>query len=431
MNDIPSRCDVVVIGAGLSGLAAAGRLARSGADVVLAEAGDAVGGRVRTDSVGGFLLDRGFQVLNTAYPQVKALLDLDALNLWPFQRALALYTDGRLVRLGDPRRDWRALPEALRAPVGGLLGRASLGAYATISAFAPARDLLARADEPALTAWRRRGLTEPVIEKVLRPFFAGLTLDAQATTSSRFTDLMLRMFVRGDSALPDAGMQAVPEQLARRLPRHVLHLHTTAVQAAAGHVVTDRGTIQARAVVVATDADAAARLLPGLRTPPWKGLTTWYHAVDGEPPAGPTLLVDAEPSPVVNTLPVTQAAASYGPPGRTLVATTALHAGTRGARQAVSEADVRHRLAMLYATGTDGWEHVATYHVPHALPSMAAPHPFRRPVSVDDVFVCGDHRATSSVQGALDSGERVAAAVLDRLRLKPARTAGTPEHEAV
>jgi phytoene dehydrogenase-like protein len=423
MSDIPSRCDVVVIGAGLSGLAAAGRLARSGADVVLIESGDAVGGRVRTDSVGGFLLDRGFQVLNTAYPLVRALLDLEALNLWPFQRALALYTDGRLVRLGDPRRDWRALPEALRAPVGSLPGRVSLGAYAAVSAFAPAGDILARPDEPSLAAWRRRGLTGPVIEKVLRPFFAGLTADAEGETSSRFTDLMLRMFVRGDSVLPDAGMQAVPEQLARRLPRHVLHLHTTAVQAAAGHVVTDRGTIQARAVVVATDADAAARLVPGLQAPAWKGLTTWYHAVDGEPPAGPALLVDAEPSPVVNTVPVTQAASSYGPPGRTLIATTALHSGSRGARQAVSEADVRHRLAMLYRTSTDDWEHVATYNVPHALPSMAAPHPFRRPVAVDEVFVCGDHRATSSIQGALESGERAAAAVLDRLRLRSGRAA--------
>ncbi len=350
------------------------------------------------------------------------MLDLEALNLWPFQRALALYADGHLVRLGDPRRDWRALPEALRAPVGGLRGRAALGAYAAISAFVPDGDVLARPDEPALVAWRRRGLTEPMIEKVLRPFFAGLTLDAEAATSSRFTDLMLRMFVRGDSALPDAGMQAVPEQLARRLPRHVLHLHTTAVQAAPGHVVTDRGTIQARAVVVATDADAAARLVPGLATPPWKGLTTWYHAVDGEPPAGPTLLVDAEPSPVVNTVPVTEAAASYGPPGRTLIATTALHAGSRGARQAASEADVRRRLATLYATSTDDWEPVAAYHVPHALPSMAAPHPFRRPVAVDELFVCGDHRSTSSLQGALESGERAAAAVLDRLRLGRTRT---------
>jgi len=418
MNDIPSRCDVVVIGAGLSGLAAAGRMARSGADVVLIESGDAVGGRVRTDSVSGFLLDRGFQVLNTAYPRVRALLDLDALNLWPFERAMALYTDGRLVRLGDPRRDWRALPEALRAPVGRLRGRAALAAYAALAAVVPARDVLARADEPALESWRRRGLTEPMIEKVLRPFFTGLTLDAQAATSNRFTDLMLRMFVRGDSTLPDAGMQAVPEQLARRLPRHVLHLHTTAVQAAAGHVVTDRGTIQARAVVVATDADAAARLLPRLEAPPWKGLTTWYHAVDGDPPAGPTLLVDAEPSPVVNTVPVTQAAASYGPPGRTLVATTALHASPRGAGPAASEADVRQRLATLYGTSTARWEHVATYDVPHALPGMAAPHPFRRPVAVDDVFVCGDHRATSSIQGALESGERTAAAVLDRLRLR-------------
>ncbi|MGD9485672.1 NAD(P)/FAD-dependent oxidoreductase [Streptomyces sp. TRM70308] len=410
MDAIAKRCDVVVVGAGLAGLAAARALTARGLEVLVLEAGDAVGGRVRTDTVDGFLLDRGFQVLNTAYPEVRRQLDVERLDLRPFERGLRVFSEGRLFRLGDPRRDPRDAVRALRAPLGPLRGRLALAAYASGAAALPARRLLRRTDEPALRAWQRRGLTEPVIGKVLRPFFAGVTLDSRGATSSRFVELMLRMFVRGEAGVPDAGMQQIPEQLARDLPPGALRLHTVAREVAPDRVVTGEGTVHARAVVVATDADAAGRLLPGLPTPHWKGLTTLYHAVDGSPAPGATLLVDADRSPVANTVVVNAAAPSYGPAGRTLVATTFLH-GDPHAPGTDVEARVRRRLATLYRTDTSGWEHLATYNIPHALPDMAAPHPFRRPVRVGGLFVCGDHRATSSIEGALASGRRAADAV--------------------
>ncbi|WP_257573120.1 NAD(P)/FAD-dependent oxidoreductase [Streptomyces sp. JJ66] len=414
------RCDVVVVGAGLAGLAAARSLTARGLEVLVLEAGDAVGGRIRTDSVAGFLLDRGFQVVNTAYPEVRRRLDTQRLDLRPFDRGLRVFADGRLFRLGDPRRDPRALAQALRAPLGPLRGRLALGVYAAATAALPARWLLRRTDEPALRAWQRRGLSEPVIHTVLRPFFAGVTLDPRGTTSSRFVDLMLRVFVRGEAALPDAGMQQIPEQLAHGLPTGTVRLHTVVSEVTPDRVVTDSGTVHARAVVLATDADAAGRLLPGLTVPRWKGLTTLYHAVDGAPaPGAATLLVDADRSPVANTVAVNAAAPSYGPAGRTLVATTVLHDDPHAPSTEV-EPSVRERLATLYRTDTTGWEHLATYNIPHALPAMTAPHTFRRPAEVGGLFVCGDHRATSSIEGALVSGRRAAEAVTARLGLPTA-----------
>jgi predicted NAD/FAD-dependent oxidoreductase len=93
------------------------------------------------------------------------------------------------------------------------------------------------------------------------------------------------------------------------------------------------------------------------------------------------------------------------------VATSLVH----GARQRWDEPAVRSRLAVLYDVPTGEWEHVSTYDLPQALPAMPAPHDFRKPVRHGDVFVCGDHRDTSSIQGALVSGERAAVAVLDDL----------------
>lgn len=405
---LPGRCDVVVVGAGLAGLAAATRLYEAGLDVVVLEASDGVGGRMRTDRVDGFLLDRGFQVLNTAYPAVRRLLDLDALGLRCLDRAALVHVDGENHRIGDPRRELMALPKALTAPVGGLRSKLALAGYAGVATLAPASRLKARDDTSAAEHWAAMGIDETVVDRLLRPFFSGVLLEEEMSTSSRFVDLMLRMFVRGDSTVPAGGMQQVPEQLAGQLPSGSVHLGVEVTEVRTDGVTTAAGPVAARAVVVATDADAADRLLGGALGPTvWKGVTTIYHAVPEPPLATPTLLLDPGDSPVNNTVVVSAAAPSYAPEGRGLVATSLVH----GTHDSFDERAVRARLGVLYATSTTGWEHLATYDVPRSLPAMPAPHRFRSAVRAAGVHLCGDHRDTSSIQGALVSGERAARAV--------------------
>lgn len=390
------------------------------------ESADGVGGRARTDQVDGFLLDRGFQVLNTAYPEVKRLLDLEALELRSFSRAMVLHVEGTVVRLADPRREPLTALAVVRAPIGSLRDKGALAAYAVAAGYLPSGVVSGRRDRMAGQAWRRFGMTPRVIDRVLRPFFAGLLLENDMTTSGRFADLMMRMFVRGDSTIPAAGMQALGTQLAARLPSGSLHLQTPASSVRAAAVETHAGTVTARAVVVATDADAAAKLLPGLAAPPWKGVTTVYHAAQESPLGQPTLVVDAESSPINNTVVVTEAAASYSADGRALIATSLVH-GPDMDDHRVDEETLRRHLARLYRTSTSRWERVATYDLPCALPSMRAPHDFRKPVRIAGAYVCGDHRDTSSIQGALVSGRRAADAVLSDLGIvldDVARSAG-------
>ena len=403
------KADVVVVGAGLAGLACARALTSRGLDVLVLEAGDAVGGRVRTDHVDGYTLDRGFQVLNTGYPELRRVADLDALDLRAFDPAAGVTVDGERVVLANPVHRPTAAAAALGLPVGGIGGKAALGLYAGLCATLPAAGIKHRTDVSAAEAWRRASIPPDVVDAVLRPFFSGVTLEQDMTTTRRFTDLMMRMFVRGDSTVPAGGMQALPEQLAARLPAGTVRLGTPVHDVAAHRVGTARGTVEARAVVVATDGWAAARLLPGVPAPTARGVTTVYHAAPDFPEATATLLLDGPGSPVANTLVLSQAAQEYAPPGRALVATSMVH-GTVPAD--VDGAEVRAALARLHRTDTTGWELVATYDLPHALPGMAAPHPLRKPVRVGDVYVAGDHRDTSSIQGALVSGRRAASAVL-------------------
>ncbi|MBP0457123.1 NAD(P)/FAD-dependent oxidoreductase [Streptomyces montanisoli] len=422
MATLPARCDVIVVGAGLAGLAAALELTGRGAEVTLLEAGTDVGGRVATDRKDGYLLDRGFQVLNVPYPEAQEVLDLPSLDLRPFTRALALHTNGARATLADPRRAPLALPRLIGAPIGTPRAKAALARYALRTSFLPVEGILHRHDVPAGRHWRAMGLADETVERLLRPFFTGLTLDPDATTSGRFVDLMLRMFVRGEVAVPADGMAALPRGLAARLPAGTVHLSTPVREVTAGSAVTESGTVGARAVIVATDADTAAGLLPGLPVPRWHGVTTWYHSTAVPPATGATLLVDADDSPVDNTIVISAAAPGYAPPGRALVATSTAHRED-APRGAAAEAVVRRRLAELYREPTRDWDLVATYDIPHALPAMTAPHPFTRPARAGDVFVCGDHRDTSSIQGALHSGRRVAHAVATTLGLgDPART---------
>ena len=413
---LPRNCDVVVVGAGLAGLACATRLSETGLDVQIIEASDGVGGRARTDRVDGFLLDRGFQVLNTGYPEVRRRMDADALDLRYFSRAMLLHVQGTVVRLADPRREPLAALATVRAPIGSLRDKAALGAYAAAVGFAPSSVLLGQRDRTAMATWQRYGMSPRVIDRVLRPFFAGLLLETEMTTSGRFADLMMRMFVRGDSTVPAAGMQALGAQLSARLPTGNLHLLTPASRVHPLAVETPAGSVTARAVVVATDADAAADLLPGVIAPSWKGVTTVYHAAEESPLTEPTLVVDAEKSPINNTVVVTEAAPSYSPDHRALIATSLVH-GPDLDRLAVDDGAILGHLARLYRTSTSGWERIAAYDVPQALPSMAAPHEFCKSVRTDGVYVCGDHRDTSSLQGALVSGRRAADALLSDLRV--------------
>ena len=409
--------EVVVVGAGLAGLVCARELVRAGRDVVVLESSDGVGGRIRTDRVDGFLLDRGFQVLNTGYPALDDNLDLDALDLCRLDDAVDVRRGGELHTIANPLAQPSGLPGLVGSDLLPLGQKLRLGAYVAQCAALPVPRLLARDDVPAREAWRQAGMTTRTLDVVLRPFFAGLALEAELRTSRRFVDLMIRMFARGRSTVPAQGMQAIPEQVASSLPAGAVRLQCPVRAVDATGVETDSGRVTARSVVVATDHWTAHELLPDLGPVRGAGgVTTWWHRTPVWPGQRGRLVTDADGSPVSNTVVMSAAAPSYAPPGVGLVATSVIH---RRGEKLPEERRVRELAASLHGQRDDGWELVGRHDVPHALPLMLPPHPFRRPVRVTQgpgtVHVCGDHRDTSSIQGTLVSGRRAAASVLRAL----------------
>jgi glycine/D-amino acid oxidase-like deaminating enzyme len=415
----PVTLPVVVVGAGLAGLVCASRLGARGIDVVVLEASDAAGGRVRTDRVDGFVIDRGFQVLNTAYPALGTTVDLDRLDLRSLPRGIRLRRNGRLSEIPHPLSSAGAALQAASSRAASMREKAAIARYAAGLAYGSAEAIKQRPDFGARAAWEEQ-LPAAVIDEVLAPFLAGVVLEREITTSRVFVDLMVRMFARGVSAVPAVGMQALPEQIAGTLPAGALRLDAPVTQVLADAVQLRDGTVvDARAVVVATDPWTAHRFAPELGPAPRaRGVTTYYFAAEPWRRQSGLLSVDADGSGVLNSVVLTASAPEYSTDGRSLIATSVLNDGTSAAAAAVTADRARDLAVELHeAPGGDDWELVATRAVPRALPAMPAPHPLRKSVYLPrrGVWIAGDHRDTSSIQGAIVSGRRAAGSVLRAL----------------
>ncbi len=404
---LPGRVEVVVVGAGLAGLSAATRLAAAGRDVHVVDAADHVGGRVATARVDGFTVDRGFQVLNTGYPRT-ADLDLAALDLGWFWTGAVLRWDGRPHRVVDPRRHPTATLDTVRAPLGNVLQEAAIGLFSARAGYLPVPRLMAAPERTAAQALRRAGVGDAALERFFRPFLSGVLLEADLETSSRYLDLLWRSFVRGRIGLPARGMQSIGEQLADRLPSGVRHLRTEVTTLDGTTVRTATGSTRADVVVVATDPGTAARLLPGITASAPREVTTHLHVLPSSPWDDPLIVLGSPGGQLVNSVVVSDAQPAYSPDDRALVASSTL---TR-----TTEADIRDEVARAHGVAAGELEHLTSVTVTGAQPAATPPVALRRPVDLGGgVFVCGDHRDTPSIQGAMASGARTARAVLRRL----------------
>jgi phytoene dehydrogenase-like protein len=406
---------VVIIGGGLSGLTCAKELHATGVEFLLLEASDGVGGRVRTDKMNGFLLDRGFQVLLTAYPEAIRHLDYDALQLQAFEPGSLIRTNDAFHRMSDPwRRPQHALQTAFAA-VGSLMDKLRIGRLRWSAGRGSLDSVFERPDRTTEEELRELGFTENMVNQFLRPFLGGVFLDHDLQTSCRMLYFVFRMFSQGDTALPARGMGQIPKQLAAGLPDGCIRMNSPVSTIDSKRVTLQNGeAIPASAVVVATEQSEAARFLPELSTQRTARPVHCVYFSAPEPPIVEKMLVlNGTGRGLVNNLCVpSQVASQYAPDGQSLVSATVLKTNVDGSQL---QSLVKSQLREWLGDAVDAWEHLRTCRIAQALPNQTSP-AFDPPVHPtklrDHLYVCGDYRTNGSINGAMQSGRLAAEVIL-------------------
>ncbi|MEZ5282684.1 MAG: NAD(P)/FAD-dependent oxidoreductase [Acidimicrobiales bacterium] len=408
---VPDSADVVVVGAGLAGLSAARAVHEAGLDVLVLEASDGVGGRVRSDVVEGFTLDRGFQVLLTAYPELETQFDVDALNLRRFEPGAMLWDGKRMSVLGDPLRRPKTLVSGALAPIGSVADKARLLRQRIRLARADVGDLLRHDDDTTYHALLSDGFSESMIDGFFRPFVGGIQLDPTLQTSRRMFDVIMRCLLTGDAAVPAGGMGAMSTQLASHLPPQAVRLEAPVSAVKPGEVRIGDRVVAAQRVIVATEGPAAASLL-GLDAVESNPATCVWFAADEAPVDDRYLILDSSASgPALNIAVMSNVAPEYAPAGKTLIA-----AACPGIHNPHAEAPVRKQLALIWGSAVESWRHLRTDTIAHGQPRQYPPFAPKKKIDLGEgLFVCGDHRDTASIQGALFSGRRCGEAVVESL----------------
>ena len=411
MNQLPTRVDAVVVGAGLAGLAAARQIKSRGRSVIVIEAQDGVGGRVRTDKVDGFLLDRGFQVLLTAYPELKTQIDMSALDLKMFSSGALVMRDGKPSVVTDPFREPKRAAATVFAPIGSLTDKLRVAALRWRVMHRNEDKILNSADISTVVALRGLGFSTKMIDRFFRPLFGGIQLDPELRTSRRMFEIIFKNLSEGQSALPTNGMSAIPEQMAKHLGAENIFLNTRVTNIESGFVSTANTRIETKAVVVATDQPSASELL---RTSEITSRVAGcvYFSADAPPTHEKFVVLDGTgQGPVLNAAVLSNIAPSYAQPGKHLIV-AALPGIITGDLEEMS----RNQLRTWWGPQVDGWSLIKTYRITHAGPEQLPPFNPKQNVSLGNgLFVCGDHRDTGSIQGALYSGRRCGEAVLTSL----------------
>jgi protoporphyrinogen oxidase len=378
--------DCIVVGAGLAGLSAVRELEKSGRSVLLLEASDSVGGRVRSDYIDGFICDRGFQVINPKYPEVAKSGVLKNLDF--------KYISGQ-IRLGDYQRK-----------VGYSLATFS----SQFGSVGEKLKLLSFVANPKVSNLRSFGdytTSFPTLyERVLKPFLTGVFLSDPKNIAGDVAQEILRSFVKSLPGIPAGGVGQFSQRLAASVKN--LKLNERVEMITKGKVVTTAGQYNAKYIVVATDPTTAAQLVTGSALPKMFESTTAYFATSDLPMDGKNLVISSN-SKLVNSIVISQVSAKYAPVGQHLISATSL--------SPITESVFRKELSSIWQMNTQQWQYVANYEIKQSLPAHLPGQSKSRNLQLaEGVYVAGDHMATPSQQGAMKSGYLAARAINQLMR---------------
>lgn len=367
----------VVIGGGLAGLSAAITLQEAGESVELYEASDDLGGRIRSDYIDGYILDRGFQLINSGYSEIKRLGVIPEIDFCKSERTIDVITPFGTASIGDPRIHPL---QALRSPLGSISEKIAVLKFV--------------GDKPNSAISLRDALlasgTGDFYENVLRPFLRGVFLTELESVDSSYGREIIKSFVAGDSGLPRAGAGALSEALGARVENVVLNARIDSLDQFTG-----------KKVILATDSATTAKLAGTTIEASFTESHTWYHSLPAGVINSKRLRVTSTANPIVNSIAISNVVSQYAPAGKTLISSTAI--------TSISDTDALNEIAKFWGVAPSKFELIKRYDIRNSLPVFK---PGSRGVKSarinDQLFIAGDYLTAGSQNGALLSGRLAA-----------------------
>ena len=412
------NAEVIIIGAGLAGLTAAKILKAAGKSVLVLEASDGVGGRVRTDEVDGYLLDRGFQVFLTAYPEAKSLLDYNALELCKFDPGALILNRNGITKMGDPMRQPGSLVSTLLSSAATFMDKLRMLRLKLKLSSKTIEEIFSEQETTTTEYLKRKGFSGTIMNQFFRPFMTGIFLEDQLTTSSRMFEFVFKMFSEGDAAIPAKGMGMIPKQLAECLSANEILFHQNVSAVEANVVTTAAGTVyKADFVLIATDP---------LRSPfrygnaiiEYHSVSNMYFTSEKRPFEKPLITLNTLSGKLVNNIAVMDRISPYySKSGNALISLSLI-----GYHSKTNETDLQEKiiaeLKFWYPEAVK-WKHLKTYHINYALPNddQVSNEPDYKALRLNaQCFMCGDYLMNGSINAAMKSGRLAAEAIVNTMR---------------
>ena len=403
---------ITIIGAGISGLTAGVYLHQKGYKIQILEASDRAGGRIKTDSIDGFRLDRGFQVLLTEYPETVALLDYKKLNLKRFlPGATVLYDEGQF-EIADPFRRPSATFATLFAPVGSLKDKINTFFLKNKLVKIAVSDVFKQPEIDTILQLKKYGFSPKMIDRFYKPFFSGIFLENDLKTSSNMFDFVMKMFSEGDAAIPELGMEEIPKQLVAMLPSNSIQYNAKVSAIENNKIICENGaTFETDKIIIATEAIGLAGNYISKTKENFHQVTNVYFEAKKAPTKKAVVVLNAATNKKwVNNLTVmSNVSNQYAPIGKVLISIS--YNGIPTIDDTTLAENMKTELKKWYGNQIDDWKMLKTYRIKYGLPNQekVSNEVSNSEIKINEnLFICGDHLLNGSINAAMKTGRMVA-----------------------
>ena len=410
---------VVIIGAGVAGLVAAIELEKAGFKPTLLEASNSVGGRIKTDHIDGYLLDHGFQVLLTAYPEAKRYLDYDALNLKTFDPGALIYPkDGDPFTIADPLRQPLKALNMLFSPVGTFGDKLKIYSWNNQLKKTSVEDFFKKPETTSLKFLRQKGFSEQIIDNFFKPFFGGIFLENELSTSSRMLEFVFKMFGEGHAAIPSGGMQKIPEQLLEQLDQTDVQFGKKVKSVGLRELTLTNGEIiQADAFIIATNP---ANMLPQLQDQVngHQEVVNLYFSSNMNPVGKPTIALASNEEMLINNFCVMNDVSTDYAAGSYLISISVTQ-DFQLSDDALKRKVIDELVTLVPKMKEAEITHLKTFYIDQALPQIDDFQYSMKPSNCkiqDGVYLAGDYLLNGSINAAMLSGRLAAHAIFEDLK---------------